>query len=125
MNMRLFSLLLVPVAGFILSACTPQVATRGNLLEDYQMKEILPGIDAKEDVVRKIGSPTTIAPFDENVWYYMGRRTEKKGILDPKITQERIVVVSFNVTDGKVDKVVERKDGREDVPIVQRKTNTS
>lgn len=125
MNKRLFSLILVPVAGFLLSACTPQVATRGNLLEDYQMKEILPGIDAKEDVVRKIGSPTTIAPFDDNVWYYMGQRTEKKGILDPKITQERIVVVSFNQADGKVDKIIERKDGREDVPIVQRTTPTS
>ncbi|HNQ92102.1 MAG TPA: outer membrane protein assembly factor BamE [Alphaproteobacteria bacterium] len=115
--------LLILIAG--LSACTPQVATRGNLLEDYQMKEILPGIDGKDEVMRKIGSPTTVAPFDDNVWYYMGQRTEKKGILDPKITQERIVVVSFDATDGKVDNVVERKDGREDVPIVQRKTPTS
>lgn len=105
----------------ILSACTPVVATRGNLLEDYQMKEILAGIDGKDDVVRKVGSPTTVAPFDENTWYYMGQRTEKKGILDPKLVKERIVVVKFD-TDGKVGSVVERRDGHQDVPVVQRTT---
>lgn len=109
----------------LLTACTPVAATRGNLLEDYQMKEILPGVDAKEDVVRKIGSPTTIAPFDENTWYYMGQKTEKKGILDPKVTQERIVVVRFDGTDGKVSTVHERRDGRDEIPIVQRTTPAS
>ena len=108
----------------LLAACTPVKAVRGNLLEDYQMKEIVPGVDAREDVTRKIGSPTTIAPFNDNVWYYMGQKTEKKGILDPKVVQERIVVVSF-LDDGKVDKVVERRNGREDIPIVQRTTPAS
>ncbi|OIN85391.1 MAG: hypothetical protein AUJ12_09590 [Alphaproteobacteria bacterium CG1_02_46_17] len=106
-------------------ACTPQVATRGNLLEDYQMKEVLPGIDTRDDVIRKIGSPTTVAPFDDNTWYYMGQRTEKKGILDPKIVEERIIVVTFNAEDGMVDKILQRQDGREDVPVVQRTTPTS
>lgn len=105
-------------------ACTPVTAVRGNLLEDYQMKEILPGVDAREDVIRKVGSPTTVAPFDENTWYYMGQKTEKKGIMDPKVTQERIVMVVFGA-DGKVDKVQERKDGREDIPLVQRTTPAS
>jgi len=122
----------IPILGLFLSlglilasGCTPQVATRGNLLEDYQMKEVLPGLDAKEDVIRKIGSPTSIAPFDENTWYYMGQRTSKKGIMDPEVTQERIVVVTFNTEDGRVDKIVERRDGRDDIPIVQRHTPTS
>lgn len=109
------------VSAAVLSACTPVVATRGNLLEDYQMKEILAGIDGKDDVVRKVGSPTTVAPFDENTWYYMGQRTEKKGILDPKLVKERIVVVTFDA-DGKVGRVVERREGHQDIPVVQRTT---
>lgn len=106
-------------------ACTPQVATRGNLLEDFRLKEIAPGLDTKEDVVRKIGSPTTVAPFDENTWYYMGQRTEKKGILDPKVTQERIVTITFDATDGKVMKVAENKNGRENIPVAQKTTPVS
>ncbi|MDY0028358.1 MAG: outer membrane protein assembly factor BamE [Pseudobdellovibrionaceae bacterium] len=128
MTHRYFSLialcLLTFSAGY-LSACTPQLATRGNLLEDYQMKEVLPGIDTKDDVVRKIGSPTTVAPFDENTWYYLGQKTEKNGVLDPKVTKERIVVVTFNAEDGMVDKIVQRQDGREDIPVVQRTTPTT
>lgn len=108
----------------LLAGCTPVTATRGNLLEDYQMKEILPGIDGKDDVVRKIGSPTTVAAFSDNTWYYMGRRTEKKGILDPKVVQEKIVVVTFDA-DGKVGSVKERREGHEDIPIVQRTTPVS
>ncbi len=109
----------------LFTACTPVVATRGNLLEDYQMKEVLVGVDGKDDVVRKIGSPTTIAPFDENTWYYMGQKTEKKGILDPKVTQEKIVVVKFNGTDGKVASLDERTGARENIPVVQNTTPVS
>lgn len=116
--------LLSLTVGLLLAACTPMTANRGNMLDDYQMKEIQPGVDTRDEVVRKIGSPTTIAPFDDNTWYYIGQKTSKRGILDPQITDERIVVVTF-AQDGMVDKIVERKDGREDIPITQRKTPTT
>lgn len=106
------------------TACTPVQATRGNLLEPYQIKEVLAGIDERADVVRKIGSPTTVSPFDENIWYYIGQRTVKKGITDPKVVQEKIVMITFD-KDGKVGSVKERRDAKTDVPIVQRKTPVS
>ena len=108
-----------------LTACTPMTATRGNMLEDYQLKEVLAGVDGKDDVVRKIGSPTTVSTFDENTWYYMGQKTQKKGIMDPKVIDEKIVVVTFAAADGKVLAVKEQKDGREEIPIVQRTTPVS
>lgn len=108
----------------LMTACSPMTANRGNMLDTYQMKEILPGVDNRDSLTAKIGSPTTIAPFDNNTWYYIGQKTEKNGIMDPRITEERIVVVTF-AEDGMVDKVMERADGREDIPIVQRKTPTT
>jgi outer membrane protein assembly factor BamE (lipoprotein component of BamABCDE complex) len=54
----------------------------------------------------------------------MGRKTEKKGILDPKVVEEKIVVVTFD-SDGKVGAVKERRDGYQDIPIVQRTTPVS
>jgi outer membrane protein assembly factor BamE (lipoprotein component of BamABCDE complex) len=68
--------LIFPV--LLISACTPTIATRGNMVEEYQLKEILAGIDGKDDVMRKIGSPTTISTFDENKWYYMGQKDQEK-----------------------------------------------
>jgi outer membrane protein assembly factor BamE (lipoprotein component of BamABCDE complex) len=109
---------------FALSACEPITATRGNFLDEYQMKLVQPGVDTRDDVVRKIGSPTTVAPFDPNVWYYLGQKTEKHSILDPKIVDEKIVVVTFG-SDGMVDTLKERRDGREEVPLVDRTTPTA
>ena len=116
-------LIILSVTG--LAACTPMTATRGNMLEEYQLKEVLPGVDGKDDVVRKIGSPTTISTFDENTWYYMGQKTQKKGIMDPKVVNEKIVVITFAAADGKVLAVKEQKDGRQDIPLVQRTTPAS
>lgn len=107
-----------------MTACTPTIQTRGNLVETYKMQEIVPGQDSKDDVIRKIGSPTTISPFDVNTWYYVGSITEKKAMLDPKIKREKIYVVSF-LPDGYVNKIVERRDGHKDIPIVDRVTPTT
>lgn len=107
-----------------LAACTPVNATRGNLLEQSDMQEIVAGQDSRDEVIRKVGSPTTISPFNDNVWYYLGQKTKKVGVFDPKVTEEKIVVVTFG-QDGLVDSVKQRQEGREDVPIVERKTPTS
>ncbi len=122
MKTRILTLCFVSLS--LCAACTPVTATRGNLLEDYQLKEVLPGIDGKDDVVRKIGSPTTIAPFQDNIWYYMGQKTEKKGILDPKVVKQRLIEVSFDA-DGKVGHIKERRDPKDNIPLVQRTTPVS
>jgi len=118
------NIVILAAALLSVAACTPVTANRGNLLDTEQMKQVAAGVDTRDEVIRKIGSPTTISAFDDNIWYYMGQKTEKKGIFDPKITQEKIVVVTF-APDGFVNTVVERRDGRQDVPIVSRETPTS
>lgn len=125
MNMNKTRLLLCAAALIaVLPACTPMVAQRGNMLEDYQMKAVVSGIHTRSDVLRILGSPTTQAPFDDNLWYYIGQETEKTGILDPKVTKERIVEVAFN-EDGTVYYLKEMpKNSRIDVPIERRKTRT-
>lgn len=120
--MKAFLASLVVLATLI--ACTPIAANRGNFLDDYQIKEVLPGVDTKDDVVRKIGSPTTVSPFNDKVWFYLGQKVEKKGVLDPRVVSERIVEVTF-AEDGLVKSIQERKDGRRDVPLVERETPTS
>ncbi len=118
------TLFLATVAMLAVSACTPTVAQRGNMLEDQQMKTIVPGIHTRSDVLRILGSPTTQAPFNDDVWYYIGQETEKRGILDPDVTKERVVVVVFN-PDSTVYFLREMPRGsRLDVPIERSKTAT-
>ena len=69
-------------------------------------------------------SPTTTAPFDDKIWYYIGQETEKRGILDPEITKERIVEVRF-AEDGLLNSIRELpKNAGVDIPIERSKTPT-
>ena len=117
-------ILMAGVALISLSACTPTKAVQGNFIQDYQLAEVQAGVDTQSDVMRKLGSPTTRAPFDDNVWYYLGQETEKRGILDPEVKNERIIVVFFDES-GTVTDLKNVDPQRTDIPYVREKTPTS
>jgi len=117
-------LLLLIVFPLGLVGCTPTQATRGNLVEDFRLTEVTPGVSTKTNVLRSLGSPTTRAPFDDNIWYYLGQKKEKRGIFDPKVVEQRVVVVAFNA-DGVVDTIEEVDANQTPIPRVRRKTPTS
>jgi outer membrane protein assembly factor BamE (lipoprotein component of BamABCDE complex) len=105
------------------AACTPTIDQRGNMVEDFQIAEVKAGESTRSDVLRALGSPTTQSTFDPNIWYYIGQETEKKGILDPKITKERIVMVVFN-EEGVVQEAKDIDRSRMNIPYVREKTPT-
>lgn len=123
-NIRKTSLIALVAAGLGTAACTPTSHVRGNIVEDFRLAEVVPGEDSRTDVLKKLGSPTTKATFDENTWYYIGQETEKRGILDPEVVEERIIVVTFN-DEGLVDTVQDVDNNRIDLPIARDKTPTS
>ena len=108
-----------------LSACTPMKAVRGNLVDDDRLAVVTPGTSTQSDVVRALGSPTTTDPFDANIWYYIGEKTEKKGILDPKVTDERIVRAVFDGQTGVLTSIAPLDTARVDIPINKSITPTS
>jgi outer membrane protein assembly factor BamE (lipoprotein component of BamABCDE complex) len=102
------------LAASQLSACTPAVAERGNLVDPDRLAQIKIG-SSKDDVVKAIGSPTSIGAFDTNYWYYMGQRTEQESFFDPVVTDRRIVEIQFNDND----KVTSLKEyGKDNAEIV-------
>ena len=117
------TILSLAACSLLAVACTPTQAQRGNLLQDYQVNEVVPGVHTRTDVLRILGSPTTQAPFNENVWYYLGQETEKHGILDPEIIDERIVAVAFN-EEGIVQNIKDVGSDRIDIPFERSKTPT-
>lgn len=117
---------LIPTFSFALLcavACTPVTAKRGNLLEDYQLEDVKEGESTRRDVLRLLGSPTTQSPFNNDVWYYIGQDTEKHGILDHEVVNERIVSVVFN-SDGIVQMIEDIDTERENIPYARTKTPT-
>ncbi len=87
--------LLAPVV-FALSACTPVMATRGNLLTNSQLQTIKANTSTRADVVAAWGPPTVVAPFDNDTWYYIGERTAQEGVYAPVVLKRRVICVKFN-----------------------------
>lgn len=112
-NIRKKALLLAGCA--LLCSCAPMVAQHGNMLQDYQLTEVKPGVHTRSDVLKLLGSPTSQSTFDDKTWYYVGRETEKRGILDPKLTKERVVTISFN--DEGVVETVQDSDGSDGINV--------
>lgn len=121
-SMKIYTPLIISLACFI-GACTPTQSNRGNMVEDFRMAEITPGISTRNNVLTSMGSPTTVAPFDDNVWYYIGQKMEKKGIFDAEVVDEKVVVVAFN-DEGIVQTMEEIDSDRINVPKVRDKTKT-
>lgn len=123
MTIKYAFLIGLSLSAFSLSACSPTIAQRGNMVEDYQLTEIVPNQSTRTDVLRAMGSPTTKAPFNDDIWYYIGQTTEKRGILDPEVTDERVVAVLFN-EDGTVAQAGDIERERINIPISRDKTPT-
>ena len=108
---------------FTLGACSPTIAQRGNMLEDYQVVEIKKGESSRSDVLKNLGSPTSKSTFDNNVWYYIGQKTEKRGVFDPKVVEEKIYLVAFD-DEGIVEAIQPITRERMSVPYARDKTQT-
>ncbi len=107
----------------VMVGCSPVTAQRGSMLEDYQISEVKIGESSQSDVLRTIGSPTTQSTFNNNIWYYIGQETEKRGILDSEVVKERVIIVSFN-NEGIVESIEESSEGRMEIPYARDKTPT-
>lgn len=107
------------------AACTPIQASHGNMLSDSKIAEVQTGVSTRNEVRRAFGTPTSVAPFDNKVWYYIGENTETTGVFKPKVTGRRIVRVSFN-EDGVLQEVTDIDPNMtENVNLVDRKTPTA
>ncbi|MDR6291236.1 outer membrane protein assembly factor BamE (lipoprotein component of BamABCDE complex) [Inquilinus ginsengisoli] len=107
------------------SACTPRVATRGNLVEDYRLEQVHTGTSTKADVSTILGTPTTVSTFDDNIWYYIGQRVETVAFFAPEVTQRRVLRMQFDPTSSTLTDVKEvNLADAQQVAMVSRETPT-
>ena len=69
-----------PIAAIValsLAACTASVSTHGHRLDAAALAQIEPGQSSQGDVVQLLGSPSSLATFDDRTWYYVSQRTER------------------------------------------------
>lgn len=117
---------LAPLAMVLLiAACSPIVDSRGNLPEAEDVDKIRVGASTKDEVATVLGSPSSIATFDPNTWYYISKRTETVAFFRPEMLEQKVLTVRFDDA-GLVKEIVQTdKEAAKEVDPVERTTPTS
>ena len=107
-----------------LGACSPTVDIHGNIPKQELVEEIVAGTTTREQVSGMLGTPSAVATFDDDAWYYVGKRTSRVAFFEPEMLERHVLVIRFDA-DGAVRQVerLDKDDGRA-VDIVARTTPT-
>ncbi|MEM7197320.1 MAG: outer membrane protein assembly factor BamE [Pseudomonadota bacterium] len=80
----------------LLIACAPKQYVHGNMVLPSQWQKITIGTSKRNDVIAALGSPTMVATFDDNIWFYVGRRLSQTAFLDPKVEDYQAHLIAFD-----------------------------
>lgn len=98
----------------VLGACqTAEVYNQGYIV-DEQSLSLVPVGSSREQVLLALGSPSTTATFDTEVFYYISQRRERPvAFMQPRIVDQRVLAVYFG-SDGRVRQIANYglQDGR-------------
>jgi outer membrane protein assembly factor BamE (lipoprotein component of BamABCDE complex) len=119
------SIALTLALALAIGACAPRVSIRGNLPREEQLVKVVVGEQKRDEVAEILGTPSTLGTFDDKVWYYISRKTEKFAFLDEKIVDQQVVAIYFN--DNDVVQAIHHynKDDLRQVGMVDRTTPTA
>ncbi|HMS45366.1 MAG TPA: outer membrane protein assembly factor BamE [Alphaproteobacteria bacterium] len=82
--------------GLMASACSPRIDVRGNLIDQADLNGIENSKLSKNDIVRRFGTPTNVATFNTERWYYVGSKTASLAFFRPKLLEQQVVAFSFD-----------------------------
>ncbi len=77
-------------------ACTPLVETRGYDLDAEALESMTLHESTYDDVLRTFGSPSSIATFRNDIWYYVAERTETTAFFAPDVVYRRVIAFDFD-----------------------------
>lgn len=107
-------------AAAALSACnaTDSLQARETLTQGYvvdeEALELVPEGSSREQVLLALGSPSTTAIFDNEVFYYISqKRVRNVAFMKPRLVDQRILAVYFG-EDERVSNIADygMKDGK-------------
>ncbi len=108
-----------------LAACTASITTHGHRLDAAALAQIEPGQSSQREVVQLLGSPSSLAAFDDHTWYYVSQRLERHTFYYETVVAQDVVAITFD-DQGTVSRVDRHGlDEAMDVDLVDRETPTA
>jgi len=90
------SLFVGALAAVALAGCASIVDQRGFAATPGSVEKLELETQSREDVIRLIGTPSSVATFNPNVWYYIAQRQETFAFFKPQIVEQKVLQLSFN-----------------------------
>ena len=122
---RTVPLVLVGALMPMLAACETIVDQRGFAATPGSVEKLEVGSQSREDVIRLIGSPSTVATFNPNTWYYISQKQETWAFMQPVMLEQNVLQLTFNES-GRLQamKKYDLSNGK-DIEMVSRITPTA
>ena len=78
------------------AACNPITDNLGNRTLKENVEQIQVGRTSKAEVVRLLGSPSNVAAFDPDTWYYISARAVQYAFLKARVVDQNVLVIRFD-----------------------------
>ena len=104
----------------LVAGCATSVEQRGNLPTQDKIAEVHPGTTTKDEVIKILGSPSSVSIFNDKSWYYISRRTGQVAFFNPNVLDQQVYIVNFD--DQGVVRAVDHKglqDGNDITPVAR------
>ncbi len=89
----------------LLGACTPVTSYQGFQAVEANPKDVKIGVDTKSTVLERLGSPSAVAAFEPNMWFYISQVSDSVAFRSAQVRRRDIVTIAFNKEDEKVKAV--------------------
>ena len=83
-------------AAALLAACAPTYSNHGVMPQVEALATVEPGADTRGSVLRKLGRPSTLGTFEDDVWIYVASRSERMAFYAPETIERSVLVVRFD-----------------------------
>lgn len=92
-------------ASLALGACqTAQVYNQGYIVDEQTLAQVPVG-SSREQVLLALGTPSTTATFDNEVFYYISqKRVRPVAFMNPRLVEQRVLAIYFN-KNNTVDRI--------------------
>lgn len=86
----------------VLSGCKTSEVLHNGYIVDQESLDLVPVGASREQALLTLGTPSTTATFDNEVFYYISqKRTRSVAFMKPKLVEQNILAIYFN-KDGVV-----------------------
>ena len=106
------------------SGCAPTVANHGWRLDPTAVAQVQPGKSTQADVQHLLGSPSSVATFDNDTWFYVTQKTEVRSFYQSKVEAQDVLRIDFDKGGVVADLKRNGLDTAENIQPAPEKTRT-